>query len=341
MKKNFKKVLVGLVIFVILFLVIAIFLPSKYTVSRSITINSNPKNVFSLFGDFKNWDGWSPWKASDPEAIYTYSDKTSGAGATMSWKGRKVGHGQLTITQYKLNELIKYELKMMDMGMKSQGGIEIVNSNDQVNVTWSDEGKFPWPHGRWFGLFMGNKLDKMIGDDFEKGLNKIKELAEAMPEVDLPEIEVEVSEQKPVNLAGIRKTIPLDSISFFISTSYAKIYEHAKKNRIQLEELPPLCIYHTYDEIKGSSDMEPAVIVPEGFPNSDVIKTHHSYSGKTIVVHYMGNYSNMSLTYAAMEKWMSENGMSPNGSPWEVYITDPEIEKDTSKWQTDIVWPVK
>jgi effector-binding domain-containing protein len=29
------------------------------------------------------------------------------------------------------------------------------------------------------------------------------------------------------------------------------------------------------------------------------------------------------------------------GAPWEVYVTDPMVEKDTAKWQTDIYYPVQ
>ncbi|ALO14213.1 Transcriptional regulator, effector-binding domain/component [Salinivirga cyanobacteriivorans] len=34
-------------------------------------------------------------------------------------------------------------------------------------------------------------------------------------------------------------------------------------------------------------------------------------------------------------------GLEAAGSPWEVYLTDPQTEKDTSKWLTKMYQPVK
>ena len=33
---------------------------------------------------------------------------------------------------------------------------------------------------------------------------------------------------------------------------------------------------------------------------------------------------------------MGNNGLNYDAKPWEVYITDPGVEKDTSKWVTHV-----
>jgi len=40
-------------------------------------------------------------------------------------------------------------------------------------------------------------------------------------------------------------------------------------------------------------------------------------------------------------KFIEENEKEINGASWEVYITDPMSEPDTSKWVTQIYYPVK
>ncbi len=37
---------------------------------------------------------------------------------------------------------------------------------------------------------------------------------------------------------------------------------------------------------------------------------------------------------------MTDHNLVPAGESWEFYLTDPNVEPDTSKWQTKIVWPV-
>lgn len=34
-------------------------------------------------------------------------------------------------------------------------------------------------------------------------------------------------------------------------------------------------------------------------------------------------------------------GHSPNGPPWEVYVTDPAEHPDSADWRTEIHWPVR
>ena len=55
----------------------------------------------------------------------------------------------------------------------------------------------------------------------------------------------------------------------------------------------------------------------------------------------MGAYDSLPQTWSALTAWMSAHGLEPAGAPWEVYVTDPGAEPDTSKWRTDIFFPVR
>jgi effector-binding domain-containing protein len=66
-----------------------------------------------------------------------------------------------------------------------------------------------------------------------------------------------------------------------------------------------------------------------------------SYKGKAVKVQYFGDYSKIQPAYNDIMQYISEKSLIVNGSPWEVYITDPMVEKDTLKWQTDVYMPVK
>jgi hypothetical protein len=62
----------------------------------------------------------------------------------------------------------------MDMG--SIGSMTLEPAAAGVKVVWVDAGELGMnPVHRWFGLF----LDRIIGPDFERGLNNLKRLAEA------------------------------------------------------------------------------------------------------------------------------------------------------------------
>ena len=53
-----------------------------------------------------------------------------------------------------------------------------------------------------------------------------------------------------------------------------------------------------------------------------------------------GPYDKLNETYAAMERWMEENGYRPGEPPWESYITDPTEFPNPADWRTEVYWPL-
>jgi effector-binding domain-containing protein len=54
-----------------------------------------------------------------------------------------------------------------------------------------------------------------------------------------------------------------------------------------------------------------------------------------------GRSTKKRAAHDAIDKWMKANGKIAAGAPWEVYVTDPSAEKDTTKWLTEVIYPVK
>jgi hypothetical protein len=70
------------------------------------------------------------------------------------------------------------------------------------------------------------------------------------------------------------------------------------------------------------------------------ISTKEIKAGKAVVVHFFGPYEMSEQAYIEGEKYLKEKGLTPSGPPYEVYVGDPELEKDPFKVQTDIVFPL-
>ena len=58
-------------------------------------------------------------------------------------------------------------------------------------------------------------------------------------------------------------------------------------------------------------------------------------SCKAVMVKHWGRYGS-EKPFKAINEYLIEKGLSSQGSPWEVFINNPQTEKDTSKWQTEI-----
>ncbi len=176
--KLLLKLLGGLAVLVLVLVVVAFFLPRQYRIERTIVIKAKPETVFPLFADLKRWKDWGSWHEKDPAMKLTYSEKGTGVGAWSAWESKSEGNGKMTIQTLEAPKRVAYLLEFPDMGMSSQGSMALEPAADGVKVVWVDAGDLGMnPLSRWFGLF----LDGMIGPDFERGLVKLKGLAEAAP----------------------------------------------------------------------------------------------------------------------------------------------------------------
>jgi len=162
-------------------LVIGLFLPKSAHVERSITTAASPATVYGIVSGFKRFNEWSPWFDLDPQARYTYSGPESGVGAKMAWASDKpdVGSGSQEITAVEPGRSVTTKLDFGSQGI-STSTLTITPEGRGSRVVWAFDadftGNFP---GRYFGLM----FDRFIGKDYEKGLARLKALAEVAPAV--------------------------------------------------------------------------------------------------------------------------------------------------------------
>jgi effector-binding domain-containing protein len=57
-------------------------------------------------------------------------------------------------------------------------------------------------------------------------------------------------------------------------------------------------------------------------------------------IDYYGAYDKTEAAHYAMDDYLGANGLELVGAVREVYVTDPMSEPDTSKWLTQIIYPV-
>ena len=177
-----KKILLGVIVVIVLavaiFCVVVAMQPSHYHIERSATMNAPAPIVFNQVNDFHKWEAWSPWAKLDPNIKTSYEGAPAGTGATYSWTGNdQVGQGRMTITDSKPAELVKIKLEFIKpFAAINATDFIFTPQGNQTAVKWTMEGDNNCI-GKAFGLFMS--MDKMVGNDFEKGLAQMKSVAEA------------------------------------------------------------------------------------------------------------------------------------------------------------------
>jgi uncharacterized protein YndB with AHSA1/START domain len=174
-RKLLKAIVWILAILVVVFVGGGYLLPDEVTVQRQVVINAPPEKVFSLVEGYKRFNEWSPWAELDPKTQYTFEGPDTGIGATMRWASNdpNVGAGSQTITEHVPNSHVGAYLDFGAMG-KSQSSWDLKPEGAGTSATWSFRMKLEGLMDRWFGLLM----DRFIGPDYEKGLGRLKALAE-------------------------------------------------------------------------------------------------------------------------------------------------------------------
>ena len=143
-----------------------------FDVSRSTVINASPAEVFAEVREFKNWPKWSPWLICDPQARLTFSDD----GRRYDWEGPVSGSGFIEVTDEKEGSAIDYALTFLKPWKSTNTvGFRFSGRDGGTEVTWTMTGELNL-FMRIMGIFW--PMDKMVGPDFEKGLDQLATLAE-------------------------------------------------------------------------------------------------------------------------------------------------------------------
>src|SRR3954468_10394147 len=95
--KILKNVLIALGVILVIGAIGTYFLPSHYQISNSIEINKPVDVVYAQVADYNNWKAWGPWIEMEPDAKITLAGNPAEVGHSMSWDGKKLGEGSMTI----------------------------------------------------------------------------------------------------------------------------------------------------------------------------------------------------------------------------------------------------
>lgn len=150
---------------------------SGFTVFRSVAVAAPPVAVRALVDDLRRWQQWSPWEGLDPALQRTYTGPDTGVGAHYAWSGnRKAGAGSMEIVASTPDTVdIRLEFRK-PWRATNDVQFTFVPEGEGTRVTWTMSGTNTGL-AAVFSRFLN--YEKLIGPDFEKGLARLKELAEA------------------------------------------------------------------------------------------------------------------------------------------------------------------
>jgi hypothetical protein len=152
--------------------------PDEFRVERRLRIAAPADKLWPLVGELRGFNRWNPYERKDPLTKGQYTGADSGIGSRYAWQSDKVGTGSLEITGLQTGRAVQMRLDFVKP-FKAHNLAEFAlqpTPDGATEVLWQMHGPANFM-SKLMGTFMD--MDKMVGRDFEDGLQNLRQIAEA------------------------------------------------------------------------------------------------------------------------------------------------------------------
>lgn len=151
----------------------------------------------------------------------------------------------------------------------------------------------------------------------------------------LDDIEVRLVETETVNILYLRRMMSIDDYAAGYGKYFNRLYEKIAIDKLTLLG-PPLTVYHSPEYDPAGIDTEFALPIKE--PVTGTREFPGCLCAKSIL---KGSYSELSSVFARLREWVENEGYELAISPYEVYLTDPNLTANPENNVTEVYFPVK
>jgi len=286
---------------------------------RQKQINVPPEHMYDILSDLSQWPSWSPWLIAEPEATVTVHP----TGKSYSWQGARVGEGHMKITSEENPHRIALELVFVKPWKSTATvSMDIEPTATGSMVTWSMASRLPF-----FMFFMKKMMTAFIGNDYERGLNLLKDYAED-GEVHSKLGFTGRSAYPGCNYVGIKRSCTMGDMPTLMEADFTALITESMQHR-NCRPQDAICIYHKWDMVRGTmsytagipydGDMPtiPSAQLSDSIPPTDVYTMTH-----TGPYHHLGNAWSTLYGMVRSKEIKARRGLHP----FETYGNSP---KDT------------
>ncbi len=304
----------------------------KFNVSRSITVNAPAEKVFNILNNFNTWTLWSPWLVAEPDAKVNVADNAK----YYEWEGKRVGSGNMTITNEKENKSIDIDLLFLKpWKSKAKVGFKLESDGEGTKVTWNMDSALPF-----FMFWMKKMMVAFISMDFDRGLKMLKDYTED-GKVHSELTFKGASQFSGFQYVGVETSCSIADLEKAMTVDFEKLTKYITEHTDNLAG-KPLSIYHKWDFGKGQVRYTVAIPVKDisgvdgGYSTGNLPDTPVQSIEHKGPYHHLGNPWTV-LSMMARNKEFKQNKKLPS---FEVYQNAPG-EVAENDLLTEVYFPTK
>jgi effector-binding domain-containing protein len=148
-------------------------------------------------------------------------------------------------------------------------------------------------------------------------------------------MEITRIESQPV--VGIRRSTTADGIKETLGEIMSSVWSYAMSHG-GIPAGPPITRYFSWSE--DAVELEALVPLVAPIAGEGEVVAGELPGGEVARAVHEGSYESLGDTHMALGQWLKEQGVTPSGPCWEVYLTDPGEVADPADYRTEIVYPV-
>lgn len=337
--KILKYLLYVLLALVVIGVILGLVGPKTYNVSRSKVIAASSEQIWPYVTHFQKTKSWSPWVRMDTTMTAEYSGEEGTVGSRMSWKSKKMGGGEQTITVLEPYKFADSELKFMQPWGEGHAtsAFHLMDTVGGTKVTWGIKGENGFVNRALSALF---NADKMMGPVFEQGLHNLDSVMATVPKSAAMDIKINTENFPGGNYLAVRKEIKISKLGEFFMNNFRALMDGVKAAKTELAGAPA-GLYYTWDPEKDLTDVACAMPVKGDVKAPAGLSVIKVPAGKVAVIEHVGGYSGLGKAHDAMDAYFKQNNLQQSAPVIEEYVVGEPAETDSTKWVTRVVYFIK
>lgn len=139
------------------------------------------------------------------------------------------------------------------------------------------------------------------------------------------------------HLAVVRGTVAVEELAAFYDRAFPQIFTALDAAGVVASDAPMAVTHGVPEMLPGASvDISVAVPLDVAFPGAqDTAVTAETLpAARTVTLLVRGNYDLLADAFAQVIAWARSQGLTPTGTSWEQYLTEPTPDGDPDANET-------
>jgi len=142
----------------------------------------------------------------------------------------------------------------------------------------------------------------------------------------------------PLHTAVVRLACPTPQIADAFSVAMPEVLDCIAR---QGSSVAGAAFARYFDYVPERAEFEAGVPVSTPIAAQGRVEPGRLPGGRVARSVHRGPYDGLQHAHDAIGDWVLAHDHDPAGPVWEVYVKGPQHGEDSSRWETEVVWPLR